>query len=499
MKNRNTMFTTILLALGCFVIAPVARALVPPPDGGYSGHNTAEGDGALNSLPPNVRGPHDNTALGYHTLFNLSTGVSNTAIGSEALLNNINGSRNTATGVEALFHNTVDGNTAYGYQALFNNTTGGPNTAIGDLALRSNTEGNGNTAVGSGALIGNTTGDGNTAVGVGTLQSNTTGDSNTAVGSGALASNTSAGQNTALGREALSRNTAGGNTAVGSAALHLNIDGSDNTATGFLALASNTTGNHNTALGNLALFANTEGSDNTAIGYDSLAVDNFGGNTAIGVKALEITSGDLNTAVGYLALVNNTVGDSNVAVGVGAGANVTAAGGVICIGSYGANVNLSCFIGNIRGVQTQNANAIPVLIDSNDQLGTQSSSRRFKRDIKPMDKASKAILALNPVTFHYKSDKTNTRQFGLVAEEVAAVSPDLVVRDANGDIYTVRYEAVNAMLLNEFLKEHRTVEELKKEIAALTATVKEQAAQIQRVSVQIKARKPFPQVVVNER
>jgi len=183
---------------------------------------------------------------------------------------------------------------------------------------------------------------------------------------------------------------------------------------------------------------------------------------------------------------------------------------VICIGRAvdGLNVSGTCFIGNIRGVTTQNANALPVVIDRAGQLGTISSSQRFKRDIKPINKTSEAILSLNPVTFHYKSDNTGTPQFGLIAEEVAKVNPDLVVRDEKGDIYTVRYDAVNAMLLNEFLKEHRKVEEqeatiaqLKRDfgvtVAQLTARLDEQAAQIQKVSVQLEASKPAPQVVNN--
>src|SRR5262249_25695563 len=140
--------------------------------------------------------------------------------------------------------------------------------------------------------------------------------------------------------------------------------------------------------------------------------------------------------------------------------------GVIRIGS--PNQTAKCFIASIRGITTGNNNAIPVLIDTNGQLGTQSSSRRFKKEIQPMDKASEAILALKPVTFHYKSDKTNRPEFGLIAEEVAQINPDLIVRDENGEIYTVRYEAVNAMLLNEFLKEHRKVEQLEKQVEALT-------------------------------
>jgi len=183
---------------------------------------------------------------------------------------------------------------------------------------------------------------------------------------------------------------------------------------------------------------------------------------------------------------------------------VTTANNVICIGSNnvsGANVSDTCFIGNIRGVTTQNANAIPVLIDPAGQLGTMSSSRRFKKEIKPMENASEAILGLKPVTFEYKSDKTDTPQFGLIAEEVAEVNPDLVVRDEKGEIYSVRYDAVNAMLLNEFLKEHRKVQELTKDfqatVAQLTARLDEQAAQIQRVSAQLEASKRATQVVLN--
>jgi hypothetical protein len=148
-------------------------------------------------------------------------------------------------------------------------------------------------------------------------------------------------------------------------------------------------------------------------------------------------------------------------------------------------VSDTCFIGNIRGVATQNADAVPVLIDSAGQLGTVSSSRRYKTDIKPMDKASESILALKPVSFRYKAHKDTTPQFGLIAEEVADVNPNLVVRDKNGEIYTVRYDAVNAMLLNEFLKEHKKTEKLEATVASLIATVKEQAAQIQKVNARL--------------
>jgi hypothetical protein len=174
---------------------------------------------------------------------------------------------------------------------------------------------------------------------------------------------------------------------------------------------------------------------------------------------------------------------------------------VICIGHSvtGVNVSGTCFIGNIRGVTTQNANALPVLIDGAGQLGTASSSQRFKHDIKPMGKASEALLALEPVTFHYKSDSTNIPQFGLIAEEVAKVNPDLVVRDENGEIYTVRYDAVNAMLLNEFLKEHRKNEEHEATIARLEKQIQALAAGLQKVSVQLELSKPGPQTVLNDR
>ena len=256
---------------------------------------------------------------------------------------------------------------------------------------------------------------------------------------------------------------------------------------------------------------NGTGSNNTAIGASALLSNTTGvGNTAIGDEALsQNTTGDANTAVGRDALVSDTTGSTNIALGVAAGSNVTTANNVICIGHTGFNTDNSCFIGNIFGSQVGN-DAVPVSIDSFGRLGTMTSSRLFKKEIKPMDNASEAILALKPVTFHYKSDKTNTPQFGLIAEEVAEVNPALIVRDNNGKPYTVRYDAVNAMLLNEFLKEHKTMQELKKEIAALTATLKEQDSRIQKVSARIDANKfvrrtagrirrgrPAPQIAIN--
>jgi len=192
-------------------------------------------------------------------------------------------------------------------------------------------------------------------------------------------------------------------------------------------------------------------------------------------------------------------GSANTALGFGAGNNVTTASNVICIGSgvVGANVSNSCYIGSVFGQSSPGGAA--VFINSAGQLGTSTSSGRFKEQIQPMERTSEALFALKPVTFRYKKeiDPAGTQQFGLVAEEVEKVNPDLVVRDQEGRPYTVRYDAVNAMLLNEFLKEHRTVQELEHEIAALTATVKEQATQIQEMSARIDVRKPVPQVALN--
>ena len=339
-------------------------------------------------------------------------------------------------------------------------------TAEGCDALSLLTTGAGNTGLGWRALFLDSSGSFNTGVGVGALVLNNA-DSNTAVGAAALLLNTSGTANTALGTGALVYNDTGNyNDAVGAFALFSNTTGEQNTAFGHSALLNNTTGNFNTAIGNQALNNNTTGGHNTAIGDGALFTNN---------------TGEFNTAFGEGALNFNTTGNANVAIGAGAGGGVLTADNVICIGATvaGNNVSNTCFIGNIRGVTTHNANAIPVLIDSAGQLGTASSSARFKTDIKCMNNASEAILALKPVTFHYKSDTSSTPQFGLIAEEVANVNSDLVVRDGNGEIYTVRYDVVNAMLLNEFLKEHRKVEEQQAAITELKAVVEQQQKEFQ--------------------
>jgi hypothetical protein len=382
--------------------------------------------------------------------------------------------------------------TAEGHNALFSLTSGAGNTAVGWFSLKSVTTGSFNTGVGAGALVLNT-GDSNTATGTVALLLNTTGARNTANGTATLVFNSTGTDNTAVGFQALNSNTtASGNTALGSAALFSNTTGTGNTALGQAAMGGNTIGTNNTGIGWFALVTNTTGGADTAVGYNALTNDtSIGANTAVGAFALSFnTTGFQNTAIGGGALFNNTTGNDNIALGDGAGIGVGTANNVICIGAAGADLGNSCYIGQIFGQPVDPATAVPVFVDTNGKLGTAFSSRRFKHDIKPMDKASETILALKPVTFQYKSDKTDTPQFGLIAEEVAKVNPALVVRDKNGEIYTVRYDQVNAMLLNEFLKEHQKVQDLEKQVEKLIAG-------LEKVSAELEASKPAPQVVNN--
>ena len=299
----------------------------------------------------------------------------------------------------------------------------------------------------------------NTAEGDSALLSLTTGASNTAIGFNALMSNTIGGENTAVGRDALFSNKKGeDNTATGLQALYSNTDGSKNAATGYGALSSNTIGDDNTANGYAALYNNTIGIDNTADGENALSSN---------------TTGNNNIALGSGAGINLTTGDNNIDIGALGQAGESS---TIRIGTVGTQTKAF-----IAGVSVSAIAGTAVVVNNNGRLGVAVSSARFKDEIKPMDKASEAILALKPVSFHYKRqfDPEGIPQFGLVAEDVAKVNPDLVVRDAEGKVYTVRYDAVNAMLLNEFLKEHRTVQEQKADIAELKQNFAEQQRQIE--------------------
>jgi hypothetical protein len=316
---------------------------------------------------------------------------------------------------------------------------------------------------------------------------------------------------TAEGCNALNSLTAGtGDTGIGWRSLFSNSTGNFNTGVGVGALVLNNA-DSNTAVGAAALLLNTTGSDNTAIGSDTLVHND---------------SGSFNIAIGDDTLSNNISGSSNIVVGgFGAGFNLVAGSNNIYIGpGVSANgpfdesdtirINDSApaaggatsqvFFAGIDGSTVGAVNS-PVLVNPNGQLGTAVSSARFKKDIDRMGKTSEAIFALRPVTFHYKGDTTNTPQFGLIAEEVAKVNPALILMDKEGKPYSVRYEHINAMLLNEFLKEHKKVEEqqasiseLKSEVQAMVAQLKEQAAQTQKVRAQLEVNEPAPEVVTNK-
>jgi hypothetical protein len=377
--------------------------------------------------------PGFTTAEGTNALKSLTTGAANTGVGWYSLFSVTTGSFNTGFGGGALALNQADSNTAVGAAALLLNTTGTKNTAIGTAALVHNDTAEQNTATGAFALYSHISGNGNTANGANALFSDISGQLNTAIGAGALFSNIGGpfpgSFNTATGASALFSNTGGDNTAYGAQALQSNTSGNDNIAVGVSALASNETGNNNIALGSFAGIQQTTGSDNIYIGF------NLGG----------------------------TGGESN-----------------------------ACYIKSIFGQTAAGGN--PVFIDASNKLGTLTSSKRFKEEIKPMDKTSEALFKLKPVSFHYKKeiDSSGTAQLGLVAEEVEKVNSDLVVRDKEGKPYSVRYDQVNAMLLNEFLKEHKEVEEqqatiseLKSEMKTLVATVHEQALELRDVKTQM--------------
>jgi Chaperone of endosialidase len=385
-------------------------------------------------------------------------------------------------------------NTADGQSALPFVTTGVANSAFGAFALFSTTTGKNNTAVGAGALDLNNIGESNTAVGVAALLLNTTGGNNTATGAGALLSNTTGAQNTATGYAALGNNTGDNNTADGAQALAHNTIGGSNTAVGFFALNLNTTGNRNTAMGDEALLI-AGGSDNTAVGTAALTFNTNDGNTAVGSFALVGNqSGSLNTALGQNAGLGLIGGESN---NIDIGANVDGVAGESNTIRIGNTDITDTYISGISG--TTVASGAAVLVDSNGHLGTVTSSKRFKEEIRPMNKTSEAIFSLEPVTFRYRKeiDPAGTSQFGLIAEEVARVNPALVLPDKEGKPYTVRYDAVNAMLLNEFLKEHRKNEEQQVIITRLQNRVEALTAGLQKVSAQLEVSKSAPQVVNN--
>jgi hypothetical protein len=467
---KNQKITLVLLAVACFAVLSTALARpVPTPTpvptatprlGEDRGNNNSAAEN-VDALNINTTGQH-NTAHGWHALSANTSGSYNIANGSYALSSNMAGWRNSAVGAYSLQNNTTgSANNAFGESALWSNTTGSYNVAMGASALQDNTTGWGNIAFGGDALSGNTIGMENTAMGDAALQNNSTGSGNVAVGAVALFYKTGAsyelqGANTAVGYRALCYTGAewgtglggDGNTAVGDRAMLYNVDGSFNCAFGLLALSADngeTDAMANTAIGNRAGYGLRTGTGNVYIGEQEMARD--------------------------------------------------------------PNESYHTYIHNINTTSVSGGFADTVTVDLNTGLlGHLTSSRRHKEDIKAMQDASETLYRLKPVTYRYKKeiDRNQVLDYGLIAEEVAEVDPNLAIRNAKGEIETVRYSAINVMLLNEFLKEHQAfvaeqekVKNLEAGMAGLLATVKEQAAQIQRVSTQLELRRPLKTLARN--
>ncbi len=490
---RWTFAVVLALSSGLVHAQTPTCAALPPPPGCNSvtsdnASNTAMGSGSLANIATGsgvFNSASFNTAAGAFALSHDTIGNSNTALGAAALAQNTTGGANTASGLGALEQNTNGfDNTASGFQSLTQNTTGNENTASGSSALEDNTIGNNNTASGYFALQQNRTGNYNTASGSNALNFNTTGNNNTASGVEALFSNTSASGNTASGYRALKANTTGaGNAAFGSSALQHNVDGSDNSASGSTSLYSNTSGSNNAASGFQALFANTTASDNTASGYRALYSTTTGDdNTATGFRAMSSnTTGQHNTAMGSDALHSNTTGLNNIGIGASAGYAVTGSNN-IDIGSMGSGGESGVIrIGGasqtaayIAGITATHLTGSPVYVSASGQLGVLASSERYKTAVASMGDSTRKLQLLRPVSFRLKSDPKHIVQYGLIAEEVDHVFPELVIRDDAGVIQGVRYDELAPMLLGEMQRQQKKLAtqesqlgELKQEFAAM--------------------------------
>ncbi len=440
-------------------------------------------------------GQGDNVAFGNETLRLNTSGFQNVAVGNFALRVGTASARNTAVGHTALESTTGSGNTALGHFAARLNTSGFDNVAVGLNALTANTTAGFNTAVGAGAMQANTTGGDNTALGRQALSANTTGGENTAVGVGALGTAATPDGATAVGYGALAANVSGGgNSAFGRRALAATTLGSGNTALGTETLSANTTGATNTAVGSQALGASTTANGNTAVGRDAMALTTTGSfNTTVGANAFDNNAtGTNNVVVGYNALVDNVIGDSNVAIGANAGAGATGFNNIflgadvagvggqsntIRIGNTGA---VATFIRGISGATS--SGGVGVFVNAAGQLGTLTSSGRFKEQVASLGESFSArVQALRPVSFLYKpefDDGTKQAQYGLIAEEVADVFPELVVRNADGQIQTVRYHFLAPLLLAE-------VQRLERERAALAGVMVAQSKELAKLRTQM--------------
>jgi hypothetical protein len=398
------------------------------------------------------QGASFDTAVGANALFNSNAEESyDTGIGGLALQFNTTGTYNTASGYAALNMNTTGNyNTAVGASALQSNTSGITNTAVGAGALSSNTVGNDNTAVGTSALLNSTTGAGNTSSGYFALAENTTGSGNTASGFQTMQYNTTGDNNTAMGMWALQVNTTGAyNTAVGYEAFNGNISGSYTTAVGAYALSLNTTGGYDTAFGAYSLPANTSGTGNTAFGYASLR---------------STTAGNNNIGFGYQALYFDSNGSDNIAMGYQAGYYVTSGSNNIEIGNTGQSADENVIrIGSpsaqtatfVAGISDSKITGAAVYVTAAGQLGVLASSERYKTAVAPIGPKTAKLQRLRPVSFHLKNDPNGAEQYGLIAEEVEKIYPELVIRDQRGAIQGVRYDELAPMLLNEMQRQQK--------------------------------------------
>jgi len=422
----------------------------------------AQEAGANRDTAPDITGTGK---AGHIAAWTSSTNLGNSKVFQSSAGNVGIGTTAPAATLEVSGDAQVDGNVSLSGSILLN--------GVGQLIWAPN-NGSGNFSAGLWALPATTTGTQNTAVGDGASQVNTTGYDNTAIGNTALAANTTGYTNTAIGAGALAANTIGSsNTAIGQAALYLNTIGFNNTAVGNAPLRANTEGSYNTAIGVFPLISNTTGTDNTALGNQPL---------------LDNTTGSHNIGIGFGALSANTTGSNNIAIGYEAGFGLTnATGNNIDIGNQGAltdsgtirigtpfspnctTCQTSAFIAGIYGTST-GLPGVTVVVDSNGNLGTISSSRRYKEDIQDMGDATNGLMHLRPVSFRYKKafdDGSKPVQYGLIAEEVADVYPDLVARSADGQIETVKYQVLGSMLLNELQKQNTTIAAQKEQIRSL--------------------------------
>jgi hypothetical protein len=372
-----------------------------------------------------------------------------------------------------------------------NHASGTNSVAIGPSAMSLGT-GSGNVAMGNSALRANTTGSSNTALGLAAMDGNTTGQFNTAVGSNALPHNTTSSNNTAVGAGALFDSTGTRNTAVGRRALGASTTGNDNTAVGGSALAGNTTGNQSTAVGVESLLSSQTGR-NTAVGTSALrAVVTGGFNVAVGAEALGMAQGSSNVSAGDSSLQSLTTGNGNTAVGDFAGALLTTGSNNLYLADPGVSsennttrigsAQTRAFIAGVRGITTGANNAITVMIDANGQLGTASSSRRTKTDIDDLGAGvAFKLQSLRPVQFRYKqpfAGEGQPLQYGLIAEEVEAVMPELVAYNAQGEVETVKYHVLPSLLLAEVQRLERDRHELTRQVAEQAAELAHQAAAI---------------------